>query len=145
MEPRFILHPLLGMGIVTGLVLGLLGAARLQAVRARTVPLAYFKTFQGGVQSERLVAIARNLMNLFETPVLFYVITILLYVTARMNRGDVHPEDVALAWSYVALRGLHTLVHVTFNHVTVRFSLFVLSDIALFLLWASYFMRYSLG
>ena len=36
-----------------------------------------------------------------------------------------------IAWAYVGLRVLHSLVQASFNKVAVRFSLFVLSTLAL--------------
>ena len=54
----------------------------------------------------------RNYMNLLEVPVLFYVACLLLYVTDGTSTAL-----VALAWAYVALRVLHSLIHLSYNHV----------------------------
>jgi hypothetical protein len=67
-----------------------------------------------------------NLKNLFEIPVLFYALTLHLYVT--------HQVDVvflAAAWVFVAFRALHSLVHCTVNVVIVRFWLYCVSTLAL--------------
>jgi hypothetical protein len=39
-----------------------------------------------------------------------------------------------MAWTYVALRGVHTLIQCTINAVMLRFSVFVLSTLALFVM-----------
>jgi hypothetical protein len=73
------------------------------------------------------VAVAnRNLMNLLELPVLFYVVCLSLYVTDLVNE-----RRIWLAWGYVRLRAVHSLVHLTFNHVLVRLRVFAVSNIVL--------------
>src|SRR5262249_16770808 len=59
----------------------------------------------------------RNLMNLLEMPILFYVVSVCLFVTQGVT-----PMLMNLAWVYVGLRAAHSLVHLTFNHVIVRLS-----------------------
>jgi hypothetical protein len=69
-------------------------------------------------------------MNLLELPMLFYVVGILLYIT-----GGASHLVVALAWAFVALRVVHSLIHLTYNHVLHRLAAFTLSNVALVLLW----------
>jgi hypothetical protein len=71
-----------------------------------------------------------NYNHLFEMPVLFYVLCI---VATLMTRGD--DITVALAWVYVALRVIHSLIHVTYNKVKHRFAVFSLSGIVLAILF----------
>ena len=68
----------------------------------------------------------RNYMNLLELPVLFYVICLMLFVSGKVDQAF-----LTLAWTYVGLRVLHTLVHVTYNHVYHRLALFVASNIVI--------------
>ena len=72
-----------------------------------------------------------NFRNLFELPVLFYA-AVLTAVTANLAT----PTAVALAWTFVALRVLHSLVHCTYNKVMHRFLLYVAGAFVLFALWA---------
>ena len=65
-------------------------------------------------------------MNLLELPMLFYVVCLILYVAAGAARAAVF-----VAWSYVALRVVHSLIHLTYNHVLHRLSAFTLSNVAL--------------
>jgi hypothetical protein len=67
---------------------------------------------------------AHNYIHLMEQPTLFYAICLTL---ALLGSGD----DAWIAWAYVGLRVLHSLVQATFNKVAVRFVLFVLSTLAL--------------
>jgi hypothetical protein len=77
------------------------------------------------------VAVAnRNLMNLLEMPLLFYVVAVAFYVTHH-----VAPGVVTLAWVYVGLRVLHSCEHLTTNHVLRRLALFAASNVVLVVLW----------
>ena len=72
----------------------------------------------------------RNLVNLFEMPVLFYVVCLALYVTKQADSAAVW-----LAWLFVALRVGHSLVHITYNRVTHRLLVFAFSNFTLLALW----------
>ena len=74
----------------------------------------------------------RNYMNLLELPVLFYVACLFAFVAV-----PVAPLVVPLAWAYVALRIVHSLIHITYNHVMHRFAAFVLSNGVLVALWGA--------
>ena len=67
-----------------------------------------------------------NLKNLFELPVLFYGLALLLFVT-----DNVDAVYVAAAWVFVAFRAAHSAVHCTFNRVMVRFSCYLAASLAL--------------
>ena len=76
------------------------------------------------------VSAADNFSNLLETPVLFYAICIILFVTAEVTQFQLF-----LAWLYVALRAVHSLIHVTYNGVVHRWAVYVSSTICLFVMW----------
>jgi hypothetical protein len=69
---------------------------------------------------------ADNYNHLMEQPTIFYAVAIIAYLAAQSNE-----LTGALAWSYVGLRVLHSLLQVTVNVVAVRFLLFSLSTLAL--------------
>ena len=72
----------------------------------------------------------RNLMNLLELPLLFYVVCIALYVTQTVDG-----VALTLAWTYVALRAAHSAVHLTYNNVFHRLGVFAASNVVLLVLW----------
>lgn len=78
----------------------------------------------------RDVSAADNFSNLLETPVLFYAICIILFVT-----GEDSQLQLVLAWLYVALRASHSLIHVTYNRVLHRWAVYVASTLCLFVMW----------
>ena len=57
-----------------------------------------------------------NLKNLFEIPVLFYAVSLYLFITAQVDM-----IYLSAAWAFVGLRVLHSAVHCTINIVIVRF------------------------
>jgi hypothetical protein len=70
--------------------------------------------------------VADNYNHLMEQPTIFYA---LCFYVSLVGHSDAFNVD--LAWAYVALRVVHTLVQCTFNNVTLRFSVFALSTLAL--------------
>ena len=65
---------------------------------------------------------ADNYNHLMEQPTIFYAAA--LAIQAAGHADDI---GVKLAWAYVAVRVLHSLLQVTLNLVAVRFLLFVIS------------------
>lgn len=73
---------------------------------------------------ERASWVADNYNHLHEQPTVFYAIA---FVHALVGTGD--GLNLQIAWAYVALRIVHSLVQNTFNRVLIRFSVFVLSSL----------------
>ena len=70
--------------------------------------------------------VADNYNHLMEQPTIFYALVFYIYLTG-------HPDQlyICLAWSYVALRVVHTLIQCTINKVMWRFAAFSLSTLVL--------------
>ncbi len=71
-------------------------------------------------------SVADNYNHLHEQPTIFYA---LMFFAAITGGGD--STALKLAWAYVALRVVHSLVQSTFNRVVVRFSVFALATLVL--------------
>ncbi|RXZ65902.1 MAPEG family protein [Pelagerythrobacter rhizovicinus] len=69
---------------------------------------------------------AHNYNHLHEAPTVFYAVGLVL---AIIGQGD--GTNALLAWIYVGLRVIHSLVQATANKVMVRFVLFALSSLVL--------------
>ena len=69
---------------------------------------------------------AHNYNHLHESPTVFYAVALAL---ALLHHGD--GITTQIAWVYVALRVLHSLVQATINKVMLRFALFAMSTFAL--------------
>lgn len=72
---------------------------------------------------------ADNYNHLMEQPPLFYAVAFVLTL-----QGDQSALSLALAWAYVALRMVHSLIQATVNHIPARFAMFFISSLALFTL-----------
>ena len=69
---------------------------------------------------------AHNYNHLHEAPTVFYAVALLLAII-----GWGSGMNATIAWAYVGLRILHSLVQVITNRVIVRFGLFALSSLCL--------------
>lgn len=70
--------------------------------------------------------VADNYNHLHEQPTIFYALIVYTHLV-----GVADPLNIGLAWAYVGLRIVHSLVQNTVNIVLVRFSLFSLSTLTL--------------
>lgn len=105
-------------------------ATRLPAMRAKGISL---RTAVGGrpglldgMIDERVQWKAHNYIHLMEQPTLFYAIAITL---ALIGEGD--GTNALIAWAYVGLRVVHSLIQATVNIVRYRFLVFTLASLAL--------------
>jgi hypothetical protein len=73
---------------------------------------------------------ADNFRNLFETPVLFYAALFFAHTTQPDNH-----TLWALAWLYVALRVVHSIIQCSYNKVMHRFYVFFTSIWVLLAIW----------
>ena len=84
----------------------------------------------GSVLKEKLPsnvrAVADNYNHLHEQPTIFYA---LMFYTALTGNAD--PLGLMLAWAYVGLRILHSLVQVLSPRVGQRFFVFLLASLVL--------------
>ena len=72
---------------------------------------------------------ADNYTHLMEQPTVFYALAISLAVI-----GEGSGNNLYLAWAYVLLRIIHSVVQALVNKIELRFLIFVLSNIPLFCL-----------
>ena len=140
MRAEAIFRPMSILAVWTGAVRLLTVMRRVLAVRARRVSARAFRLGESAEVPADLAVFNRNLMNLLEMPVLFYVVSLAFYVAHAVD-GTV----LLLAWSYVALRLLHSAVHLTFNHIGARFAAFAASNIVLLLMWIRLMVRVAWG
>lgn len=127
--------PCSAMVFLTAVVWVRLYADRLGEMRSKRIDpqsLATSRAAAGRLENTRA---ADNFRNLFEVPVLFYVLCIAL----ALNGGST-PGLVAAAWGFVALRALHSLIHVTYNRVLHRFLAHAASTVLLFGMWVAFLL-----
>jgi len=86
--------------------------------------------------STRTTQVANAYHNQLELPVLFYIVTILEWVTRQADL-----LFVVLAWLFVLLRIGHAGVHVTSNRVSRRFAFFAAGAVVLLVMWVIFAVR----
>jgi hypothetical protein len=132
MDRNLILTPVLAMVALTALVWFWMYFTRLREIRVKRIsPQALVDRTRATQALKRVAGPSDNLINLFEMPVLFYLAMVVLYVSSRVDE-----VFLVLAWVYVALRVGHSSIHCTYNRVLHRFSVYALSSLVLWVIWA---------
>jgi len=139
-HPSPLLGPVVALVAWTIVMLVWMAVKRAPMIRGREIPDG-----SRGVDLERAAPgkahwPAHNYTHLTEQPTVFYAI-----VFALILMGFDAPINVWLAWGYVALRVLHSIVQATINVVKIRFPLFALSTLCLFGLTLHAALRLILG
>ena len=122
-----LLTPILALIAWTMLVWMWMGATRIPAMRAAGMEpqdAAHTSALAALPSSARRVA--DNYNHLFEQPTIFYALV--LYIVFKGHSDGLH---IYMAWAYVGLRVVHSLIQCTVNIVNLRFLVFVLSSLVL--------------
>ncbi|MCQ4631821.1 MAPEG family protein [Shinella sp. CPCC 100929] len=106
----------------------LLSLRRVSAVKEGRASVSQFR--ENREEPAESLIVKNCLANQFELPVLFYAVSILLYLVDADN-----PVTVAGGWLFVALRYAHAYVHVTSNRIRYRRPLFIAGLAVVGLLW----------
>lgn len=121
---------------LTFIVGGVLLTARVRGIRSGQVKMRYFKTLQDGEPTEAMTKASRHFINLFEVPVLFYVVCL-----AAVALQIQSPWLLPLAWIFVAMRTLQAIVHLGPNKVVLRMSVYFLGFFAVLAMWVDVVWR----
>jgi len=124
-------YPCLAMMVLTLIVLVRMFLTRVFALKKKSVKMSYFKTYESKKTNDdslprEMLQASRNFTNLFEVPTLFYMICIFGTLFKLVDS-----TNIILAWLYVLFRIIHSIVHLTSNHVTQRMIFYALSWIVL--------------
>lgn len=125
-----ILAPVVALVAWSLIVMLWMVVTRLPAMKAKGIDL---RTAVGGrpgvldgVIDDKAQWKAHNYIHLMEQPTLFYAIALTLALLG-------HDDGAALwlAWAYVALRVVHSLIQATVNVIFYRFAVFTAASLAL--------------
>ena len=139
MSAEMILLPLFVEVILTFALLFWLGPLRARDFRTGLVREEDIGLRQPN-WSKPALQVQYSFSNQFELPVLFYVLTILAYVTHHAGL-----LFVALAWVFVIFRLCQAYVHVTSNKVMLRGAFFGVSALALAIMWIVFIIEILTG
>ncbi|MCU0754356.1 MAG: MAPEG family protein [Xanthomonadales bacterium] len=130
LQPSPILLPLFAMVSLSLLVWLALFFERLTQMRALHIhPQQVADSKSMNARIPRMQA-SDNFRNLFELPVLFYVLCL-----THALLGSAAPLDLGLAWGFVVLRSLHSVIHLSYNRVMHRFVAYVGGALLLWIAW----------
>jgi hypothetical protein len=120
--------PLVAQTVLVFILYCLLGIRRSAAIKAGRARQEQFR--ENRDEPVESLVVRNSIANQFELPVLFYAVSIVLFITQADNL-----PAVILAWIFVACRYAHAFVHVTSNNLRYRSPLFALGFLALVALW----------
>lgn len=123
------LTPVIALIVWSLLIWILLYLRRIPAMQAAKIEPDEAKSPNGDWKSKmplKAEAAAHNYNHLMEQPTIFYAFMFWAAMTDNMSQIILY-----LAWAYVALRVLHSLIQVSTGPVMVRFSIFALSTVSL--------------
>ncbi len=133
-----ILFPMAALATLTFAVLLLIPLRRFRAGIAGQVSYDDFKYGESEQVPPEVAVPNRNMMNLLELPVLFYVACLTYFVADRVDDWALQ-----LSWTYVGLRITHSTIHLTYNRVRHRLVAFAASNVVLIMLWTNLFRTMS--
>ena len=127
-----LVYPMAAMVLLTFVVLIKMFRARVGAVKAGEADAGYYKTYQEGTEPREVAQLSRHLVNMFESPTLFYAACI-----AGMVTGQNATILVVLAWVYVAMRAIHAYIHTGSNSLPPRIKIYFSSWLVLLGMWGT--------
>ncbi len=140
MKASLIAWPMIGQAILSFTVALRVLAVRVAEMRARRIPpQSVSNSREIAARLENLTA-ADNLRNLFELPVLFFAVCVALAMLDLVT-----PLQLALAWTFVALRTAHSLIQITYNRVMHRFTVFLLGLLCLMAMWIVFAIQLAMA
>ena len=111
---------------------------RMSSVRKGLVKVRYFKLMQGEEIPEIITKTTRQFNNMFEVPMLFFFAGVLYLVL-----GIESMTGVIAAWTFVGLRAIQAIIHLTYNYPLHRMLAFNTGNICIVVLWVIIAMNAS--
>lgn len=128
MDQSLIFGPVFAVLVLTILVWLVMFARRIPWIQSQELGPEQFKPGEfEKLQPDAVLNPSSNFKNLFEIPVLFYVFAVYVYAT-----GSVDTIYLYGAWLFALTRYMHSFIHCTFNHVMMRFVVYLIGCLTLF-------------
>jgi hypothetical protein len=127
---KLMLLPVIAQVLLTSVVMIIMGRRRISAAKTKAISMGAFRTMDLTGASEQVIATSRNFDNQFQMPMLY-----LFSVLFCLQFGLADLTFVIMGAVFVVLRYWHTLVHIGSNNVRLRFRVFLLGCLVLWLIW----------
>lgn len=136
MDQNLIVPPVFALVALTFGIGIWLGRLRFVAVKRGDLNPRYYELNRGGKLPDYLAKVSHNYDNLLALPILFYVASIMLFVTEK-----VEVAQTIMAWVFVISRYAHSYIHTTYNNVRHRIRAFMVGVVTLIGMWCLFFVR----
>ncbi len=127
-----LVYPMAAMVLLTLVVLIRMFLGRVAAVRSGEANASYYKTYQEGGEPREAAQMSRHVVNLFESPMLFYAACITGVIV-----GQQQTALLGLAWLYVLLRVAHAIIHIGRNKLPQRIGVYFCGLAVLLGMWGT--------
>ncbi|MFY8350608.1 MAPEG family protein [Pseudoalteromonas sp. SSM20] len=124
------IYAMFAMVVLTFMVGIVAVVTRVKSVKNGSVKIKYYRTMDGQEVPEQLTKSTRCFNNMFEVPVLFYVVSTLFVILKTNNE-----LALLLAWVFVGFRIAQAIVHLTYNNVLHRMLMFWGAVISVLSMW----------
>ena len=124
------IYAMFAMVVLTSMVGIVAVVTRVKSVKNGSVKIKYYRTMDGQEVPEQLTKSTRCFNNMFEVPVLFYVVSTLFVILKTNNE-----LALLLAWVFVGFRIAQAIVHLTYNNVLHRMLMFWGAVISVLSMW----------
>lgn len=127
---KLMLLPVFAQVLLTSVVMIVMGRRRIKAAKCKEIGMSAFRTMDLTGANEQVIATSRNFDNQFQMPMLY-----LFSVLFCLQFGLADLTFLVMGTVFVALRYWHTVIHIGSNNVRLRFRVFLLGCLALWLIW----------
>jgi len=128
-----LLPPIFVLVALTAVVLVLAAVVRNVSIIRGQASMRYYETYGDDAPAEWIERPAKTFNNLFQVPLLFYVVCLLMMVSEEIDS-----IQVTLAWLFVGTRIAHAFIYIVFNRVPYRFAAFIAGFITLMVIWGRF-------
>lgn len=133
------MYPLFAQIFMTFILLFWMGYLRVSAIRQRKVKIAEIALGQNA-WPEHIMRVSNCFNNQLETPVLFYVLILLLFQFRIENLFF-----TTASWIFVGFRLWHAIEETTRNYVPKRFLAFLGGSLVLLAMWIGFLLQLALN
>jgi hypothetical protein len=139
MSVQMVLAPVFALVFLIFAVMFGMFQVRTRALKTKEVRISQIAVGQDA-WPPKAAQVSNTYVNLFEMPVLFFV---LIALALPLRQADL--IIVLLSWVYVVLRYLHAGVYATSNDLRIRFGTFAASSLVLLAMWVYFALKLFLA
>tara|TARA_B100001113_G_scaffold321893_1_gene292039 strand:+ start:93 stop:512 length:420 start_codon:yes stop_codon:yes gene_type:complete len=129
MEKIQIIYPIFPLVFLTFFSLAHYNRVFSREYKNNNIKSEWFRLYKGDLPDSAVI-VREHYKNLFELPIFFFLLCIILYLLER-----VESIDVILAWIFVFFKIVHSIVRLTTNNIRKRAYSFIICYFVLLFGW----------